>query len=178
MDSIAAPLGQLFHSPRMSVCLWFLSKGHRNGQHWDRRAKTVFMNVRKLDHMMGRTHRDLSAKDITCVADTYHTWRDAEGAKDYADVLGFCKAEPLEKIHRRGHVLPSARYVGAEGSKDDGKPFQEKMARLSAQWREQQAGAARLDAAIAANLVRPGFGNHEPILEEISNNYQNHFTKV
>ena len=178
MDSIAAPLGQLFHSPRMSVCLWFLSKGHHNGQQRDRRAETVFMDIRKLGHMMGRTHRDLSAKDIACIADTYHAWRDAEGAKDYADVPGFCKAAPLEEIRRRGHVLLPGRYVGAEDLEDDGKSFQEKMARLSAQWREQQAGATRPDAAIAANLVRPGFGNHEPILEGISNNYQNHFTKA
>ena len=32
------------------------------------------------------------------------------------------------------------------------------MARLTAQWREQQAEAAKLDAAIEANLARLGFG--------------------
>ena len=30
--------------------------------------------------------------------------------------------------------------------------------RLTAQWREQQAEATKLDAAIAANLERLGFG--------------------
>ena len=34
----------------------------------------------------------------------------------------------------------------------------DKMARLSAQWREQQAEARRLDAEIEANLKRLGFG--------------------
>ena len=53
---------------------------------------------------------------------------------------------------------PPGRYVGAEPQVDDGEPFQEKMARLSAQWLEQQAEARRLDAAIEENLGRLGFG--------------------
>ena len=35
------------------------------------------------------------------------------------------------------------------------------MARLSAQWREQQAEAAKLDAAIEANLRSLGFASRE-----------------
>ena len=35
------------------------------------------------------------------------------------------------------------------------------MARLTAQWRERQAKAAKLDAAIEANLAALGFGNRE-----------------
>ena len=49
-------------------------------------------------------------------------------------------------------------YVGAAPQEDDGEPFEEKMARLSGQWREQQAEAERLDAAIEENLARLGFG--------------------
>ena len=40
-------------------------------------------------------------------------------------------------------MLTSGRYVGAAPQEDDGEPFEEKMARLSAQWREQQAEAAK-----------------------------------
>jgi len=39
-----------------------------------------------------------------------------------------------------------------------GEPFEEKMARLSAQWRKQREEAARLDAAIEANLKELGYG--------------------
>ncbi|MBC7232149.1 MAG: N-6 DNA methylase [Chloroflexi bacterium] len=39
-----------------------------------------------------------------------------------------------------------------------GEPFYEKMKRLTAQLREQQAEAVRLDAAIAANLKELGYG--------------------
>ena len=47
--------------------------------------------------------------------------------------------------------------MGAEPQQDDGEPFQEKMSRLVAQWREQQAETQRLDAAIGENLERLGF---------------------
>ena len=78
-------------------------------------------------------------------------------AGDYADVPGFCKSATLEEIRKHGHVLTPGRYVGAEPQPDDGEPFQEKMARLAAQWREQQAEAQRLNAAIAENLTALGF---------------------
>ena len=71
---------------------------------------------------------------------------------------GFCKAAKLDEIRKHGHVLTPGRYVGAEAVEDDGEPFEEKMKRLAATLREQQAEAARLDAAIAANLKELGYG--------------------
>ena len=99
-------------------------------------------------------------------AGNYHAWRgdkpalsDAEGnAGEYADVPGFCKRATLEDIRKHGHVLTPGRYVGAEAAEDDGEPFEEKMKRLTATLREQQAEAAKLDAAIAANLKELGYG--------------------
>lgn len=41
-----------------------------------------------------------------------------------------------------------------------GEPFEEKMTRLTAQWREQQAEARRLDAEIEKNLKALGFGDN------------------
>ena len=71
---------------------------------------------------------------------------------------GFCKSANLEEIRKHGHVLTPGRYVGAEPQADDGVPFEQKMAQLSAQWRQQQAEARKLDSAITANLERLGFG--------------------
>ena len=82
----------------------------------------------------------------------------AEGADTYADIPGFCKSATLEEIRKHAHVLTPGRYVGAAPQADDGEPFEQKMARLTAQWRQQQAEARRLDAAIEANLDRLGFG--------------------
>ena len=53
--------------------------------------------------------------------------------------------------------MTPGRYVGAEAQTDDDEPFEEKMSRLTGQWREQQAEAQKLDAAIAASLDRLGF---------------------
>ena len=112
--------------------------------------------------MIDRTRRDLSPEDIARVADTYHAWRGGEGqGEGYADVPGFCKSASLEEIRKHGHVLTPGRHVGAEPQPDDGEPFEEKMGRLTTQWREQQAEARRLDAEIEKNLARLGFGTGE-----------------
>ena len=67
-------------------------------------------------------------------------------------------AEILDEIAAHGHVLTPGRYVGAAAVEDDDEPFDEKMERLTAALREQQAEAAKLDAAIAANLKGLGYG--------------------
>ena len=112
-----------------------------------------------LGHMLDRTRRDLSPEDIARIAPTpTMSWRGSKDAGEYEDVPGFCKSANLEEIRKHGHVLTPGRYVGAAPQEDDGEPFAEKMVRLSAQWREQQAEAQRLDAEIEANLQRLGFG--------------------
>ena len=52
---------------------------------------------------------------------------------------------------------PPARYVGAPLREDDGEPFEDKMTRLVAQLRKQQAEGAKLDTAIAMNFKALGF---------------------
>ena len=158
MECIIALPGQLFRSTQIPACLWFLSKGRRYGERRARPGETLFIDARKLGHMEDRTRRDLSAEDIAHIAATYHAWRDGSTEPAYADVPGYCKSASLNEVRGHGHVLTPGRYVGAAPQEDDGEPFAEKMARLAAQWREQQAEAARLDAAIAENLAKLGFG--------------------
>ena len=55
-------------------------------------------------------------------------------------------------------MLTPGRYVGAEEIEDDGVPFEEKMAELTAKLREQMAEGRRLDAAILKNLEELGYG--------------------
>ena len=159
VDCIVALPGQLFHSTQIPACLWFLSRGRSSRE---RRRETLFIDARKLGHMIDRTRRDLSPENIARIAGTYHAWRgpamNSQGAVEYADVPGFCKSASLEEVRKHGHVLTPGRYVGAEPQPDDGISFVEKMARLTSQWREQQAEAQRLDAEIEANLKSLGFG--------------------
>ena len=73
-------------------------------------------------------------------------------------MAGFCKSAAMEDIRKHGHVLTPGRYVGAVEQNDDGEPFEEKMLRLSAEWREQRAEGGKLDVAIEANLKELGYG--------------------
>jgi type I restriction enzyme M protein len=84
--------------------------------------------------------------------------REGGNPVQYEDIPGFCKSATLDEIRKHGHVLTPGRYVGAEALADDGEPFEEKMRRLVATLREEQAEAAKLDAAIAANLKELGYG--------------------
>jgi len=158
VDCMVALPGQLFYSTQIPVCLWFLARDRKNGSFRDRRGQVLFIDARKLGSMVDRTHRELTDEDIARIAGTYHAWRGEKDAGEYEDIPGFCKSADLEEIRKHGHVLTPGRYVGAAAVEDDGEPFEEKMTRLVAQLREQQAEAAKLDAAIAANLEGLGYG--------------------
>jgi type I restriction enzyme M protein len=167
VDCMVALPGQLFYSTQIPVCLWFLARNKKNGRFRDRRGETLFIDARKLGSMVDRTHRELTDDDLARIAGTYHAWRGDPPSPElrraspetgqYADVPGFCKAANLDDIRKHGHVLTPGRYVGAEAAEDDGEPFEEKMKRLAATLREQQSEAAKLDAAIAANLKALGY---------------------
>ncbi len=158
VDCMVALPGQLFYSTQIPACLWFLARAKKNGRFRDRRGKVLFIDARKLGRMVDRTHRELTDEDIARIANTYHAWRGEKKAGEYADIPGFCKSATLEEVRKHGHVLTPGRYVGAEAQEEDGEPFEEKMQRLTATLREQQAEAAKLDAAIAANLKELGYG--------------------
>ena len=66
------------------------------------------------------------------MATTYHAWRGEKDAGEYRDVPGFCKSASTGEIKEHGNVLTPGRYVGAAEIEDDGIPFEEKMAGLSA----------------------------------------------
>jgi type I restriction enzyme M protein len=159
VDCMVALPGQLFYSVQIPVCLWFLTRDKKNRRFRDRRGEVLFIDARKLGALVDRTHRDLTTEDLARIAGTYHAWRGEKDAGAYADVPGFCKSAKLDEVQKHGHVLTPGRYVGAEAAEEDGEPFEEKMRRLTATLREQQAEAAKLDAAIAANLKELGYGS-------------------
>jgi type I restriction enzyme M protein len=158
VDCMVALPGQLFYSTQIPACLWFLARDRKNGKFRDRRGHVLFIDARKLGRMVDRTHRELTDDDVARIAATYHAWRSEKDAGKYADMPGFSKSATLDEIRKHGHVLTPGRYVGAEAQEDDGEPFEEKMRRLTTTLREQQAEAAKLDAAIATNLKELGYG--------------------
>jgi len=164
VDCMVALPGQLFYSTQIPVCLWFLARSKKNGRFRDRRGQTLFIDARKLGTMIDRVHRELTDEDIRKIADTYHAWRGDKPASrerklpEYKDIPGFCKSATLDDIRHHGYILTPGRYVGAAEVEDDGEPFEQKMARLTADLREQTKQAAKLDALIWANLEDIGYG--------------------
>ena len=156
VDCMVALPGQLFYSTQIPACLWFLSRD-RVRRSRRRRGEVLFVDARRMGRMLDRTHRELTGDDISRIARAYRSWRGDRKTGRYADIPGFCRSVKLEEIHKHAHVLTPGRYVGAEPQLDDGEPFELKMARLVAQWGEQQAEARRLDAAITKNMKGLGF---------------------
>jgi type I restriction enzyme M protein len=158
VDCMIALPGQLFYGSPIPVCLWFLARNKGNGKLRDRRQQTLFIDARRLGALVDRVHRDLTEVEITRIASTYHAWRGEKGTGAYKDIPGFCKSAPTADIRGHSHILTPGRYVGTKELEDDGEPFEERMERLTATLREQQAEAAKFDAAIAGALKELGYG--------------------
>ena len=158
VDCMVAMPGQLFYSTQIPVCLWFLTKDKKGGRYRDRRGEVLFLDARKLGTLIDRVHRELNDEDIARIAGTYHAWRGDKGAGKYQDEPGFCKNVKLEEIAGHGFVLTPGRYVGAAEVEDDGEPFEDKMARLTAELEGQFSEAARLEKEIRKNLKGLRYG--------------------
>jgi type I restriction enzyme M protein len=159
VDCMIALPGQLFYTTQIPVCLWFLTRnksGATGGRpSRNRSGHTLFIDARKMGTLIDRTHKELSDDDIDKIAGTYHAWRTVRGrtaVRPMTDVPGFCKSAPIDEIKTHGYVLTPGRYVGAAEVEDDGIPFEEKMAELSAKLYEQFDEAERLETTIKKNL--------------------------
>jgi len=158
VDCMIALPGQLFYTTQIPVCLWFVTRNKANGKFRKRQGQTLFIDARKMGFMADRIHRDLSDEDIARTAGTYHAWRGEKSEGKYEDVPGFCKSTSTGEIASHGYVLTPGRYVGAEQVEDDDEPFEEKMKRLTATLKEQQAESKKLDGVITSNLKELGYG--------------------
>jgi type I restriction enzyme M protein len=158
VDCMVALPDKLFYSTQIPACLWFLARDKRNGRFRDRRGQVLFVDARQMGRMVDRTHRELCDEDIQRIAQAYHAWRGDADAQEYKDSQGFCKSATLEEIRQHGYVLTPGRYVGAPEVVEEEEPFEQKMERLVAQLRDQQAEARILDEAIWKNLKELGYG--------------------
>ena len=157
VDCMVALPGQLFYSTQIPVCLWFLARDRSNGvarnaRLRDRRGEILFIDARKLGHMVDRTRKEFSDADIEKITRAYHAWRGEADAGAYEDVPGFCKAATLEEIKAHGYVLTPGRYVGAADIDDDETPFIERFTALQTKLEEQFAEAEQLTSTIRQRL--------------------------
>ena len=153
VDCMIALPGQLFYSTQIPACLWFLARNKNpGGGSRDRRGEVLFMDARKLGHMIDRTRKEFSDQNIARLADTYHAWRGAPNAAPYEDEPGFCKSATLVEVRTHDEVLTPGRYVGATVVEDNRVPFEETFAKLKEELADQFAEADELSALIQGNL--------------------------
>ena len=157
VDCMIALPGQLFYSTQIPACLWFLARDKSPAQGWrDRCGEVLFIDARKLGHMVDRTRKEFSDEDIARIAGTYRAWHGRPGVDAYEDETGFCKAATLEEIRTHNHVLTPGRYVGAAAAEAGDVPFEERFAELKETLAEQFAEAEKLSAIIQTKLEEIG----------------------
>jgi len=173
VDCIVMLPTQLFYNTGIPACLWFVSRYRNGNKARDRRGEILFIDASELGFMVDRRNRAFEEEDIARVADTYHAWMQkspsassgdaeseaepAEAGGQYADIKGFCKSATLADVRKHNYVLTPGRYVGIPDEEDDGIPFDEKMATLTAELSDQLREAEQLDDEIKKQLAKVGF---------------------
>ncbi len=174
IDCMIALPGQLFYTTQIPVCLWLLRRNKAaparrspspgasrhplpEGEGKNRKGQTLFIDARRMGTLVDRVHRELSDEDLDRIATAYHSWRGEADAGQYEDAPGFCKSTTTDEIKASGYVLTPGRYVGAEEAEDDGIPFEEKMAELTATLGQEFKESHKLENEIRRNMDALGF---------------------
>ncbi|MDD6546812.1 MAG: class I SAM-dependent DNA methyltransferase [Pseudomonadota bacterium] len=147
VEGIIAMPTQLFYSVTIPVTLWFITRNKKQ------KNKTVFIDARKMGHMVDRKHRDLSDDDIQKLADTVEAFQNGT----LENIQGFCAVATLDDIAKQDYILTPGRYVGIEEQEDDGEPFEEKMARLTSELSEMFKKSHDLEDEIRKKLGAIGY---------------------
>ena len=147
VEGIIAMPTQLFYSVTIPVTLWFISKNKKQ------KNRTLFIDARKMGHMVDRKHRDFTAEDIQKLADTFEAFQNGT----LEDVKGFCAVATTQEIEKQDYILTPGRYVGIEEVEDDGEPFEEKMTRLTGELSTMFAKSRELEEEIRKKLGAIGY---------------------
>ena len=147
VDCIVAMPTQLFYTTQIPVSLWFLSKTKKQP------GKTLFIDARKMGHMVTRKLRELSEDDIKKIADTYNAFIDGT----LEDVKGFCAVKTTDDIAAQDYILTPGRYVGIEDKEEDDEPFDEKMTRLTSELSQMFTKSHELEEEIRKKLGAIGY---------------------
>lgn len=128
VDCIVSLPTKLFANTQIPVSLWFVGRNRgATDKHRARENETLFIDGRKLGHLVSRRQRELDAADIARIADTYHSFRNLNPATPYADIDGFCKVATRADIEQQGFVLTPGRYVGTPEADEDELPAAERL---------------------------------------------------
>lgn len=155
VEGIVALPTQLFYSVTIPVTLWFISKNKKQ------KGKTLFIDARKMGHMVDRKHRDFtegiqkdgSLGDIDKLAKTFEDFQNGT----LEEIKGFCAIADIQDIAKQDYILTPGRYVGIEEVEDDGEPFEQKMKRLTSELSDMFAKSHELEEEIRKKLGAIGY---------------------
>ena len=128
-----------------------MARDRQNGKFRGRRGEVLFIDARKLGHILDRPHRELNGEDIACLSDADHVWRSKDSANDYSDTPGFGQSASLKEIRRHGHALTPGCYVGADLTEDNDELLFDFMLPLLADQRRIAQILGALDNKIKLN---------------------------
>jgi type I restriction enzyme M protein len=147
VEGIIAMPTQLFYSVTIPVSLWFITKGKKQA------GKTVFIDARKMGHMIDRTHRDFSDEDIEKLSSTFEAFQNGT----LADEKGFCAVKTLQDIAEQDYILTPGRYVGIEEKEEEDESFEDKMERLTSELSDMFEKSHELEDEIKKKLKEIGY---------------------
>lgn len=147
IEGIVALPTQLFYSVTIPVTLWFITRNKKQT------GKTLFIDARKMGHMVDRRHRDFSDEDIQKIADTFEAFQNGT----LEEVKGFCAIATTKDIEKQDYILTPGRYVGIEEQEADTEPFEEKMSRLTSELSDMFAKSHELENEICKQMRAIGY---------------------
>jgi type I restriction enzyme M protein len=108
-----------FYTTDISVTLWILNKNKKartttiNGKqkNYRKRDEILFMDLRRWGSEYEKKFVQLSADEITQVAENYHNWQQTDFETTYKDVPEFCKSASFEDIKANDFSLVPSKYI-------------------------------------------------------------------
>jgi len=161
LDCIVNLPAKLFLNTQIPACLWFIRRKGKpthpstSGRRAGDEGEVLFIDARNLGYLINRRTKNFTDEDIAKITETYHHWHNKTDG--YADVPGFCKSVSLDEIREKDYVLTPGRYIGLP-EEDDDFNFNERFAKLKAEFQEQLKEEERLNRLIQENLEKVKLG--------------------
>ena len=106
IDCIVQLPSHLFANTQITACIWFYSRKTVKAK----KREILFIDGSNLGRIVKRNSRILTEKDVKKISDKYHSWKNKDTMKDYADCTGFCKSVNIEIIESNNYNLSPNRY--------------------------------------------------------------------
>lgn len=134
----------MFYSTDISVTLWILA-GNRKARTVEQNGKTVkyrnrenevlFIDLRQWGEPFEKKYIQFSKKQITQIAENFHSWQREGYEQTYKNVPEYCYSATLEEIEAKGWSLVPSKYIEFK-SRDEGVDFDTKMKELQTEMKD------------------------------------------